>query len=199
MKNVTALADQVATLLRDSGVENYDQTKNVFSEVRRIMQITRPKKRKPKEGPKTISLGELQSFLLAAYEVSDEIGLMMATLYKAALGVGEFTELTVSDLRQKDKILVANSQTAEKRREVVVPADLANLLGFHIGERSSGPLFMSKRKGAYSVRRIQQITRQVSELAGLSNSATPEVIRQTRLEHLREAGMDEEDLRVYVG
>jgi site-specific recombinase XerD len=199
MKNVTALAGQVATLLRNSGVENYDQTKNLFSEVRRIMEITRPKKRKLREGPKTIGLGELQSFLFSAYEVSDEVGLMMATLYKAALGVGEFTELTVSDLRQKDKILVVNSGTAEKKREVVVPADLANLLGFHIGDRSSGPLFMSKRKGAYSVRRVQQITRQVSELAGLSNSATPEVIRQTRLKHLREAGMDEEDLRAYTG
>lgn len=199
MKNVTALANQVATLLRDSGVENYDQTKNLFSEVRQIMEITRPKNRKSKEGPKTIGLGELQSFLLAAYEVSDKVGLMMATLYKAALGVGEFTELTVSDLRQKDKILIANSGTAEKRREVFIPADLANLLGFHVGERSSGPLFMSKRKGAYSVRRVQQITRQVSELAGLSNSATPEVIRQTRLEHLREAGMDEDELQVYIG
>jgi len=199
MKNVRALADQVATLLRDAGVENYDQTKNVFSEVRRIMQITRPKKRKTKEGPKTIGLGELQSFLLAAYEVNDEVGLIMTTLYKAALGVGEFTELTVSDLRQKDKKLVVNSRTAEKRREVVIPGDLANLLGFHVGDRSSGPLFMSKRKGAYSVRRVQQVTRQVSELAGLSKSATPEVLRQTRLKHLREAGMDEEDLRAYVG
>jgi hypothetical protein len=58
---------------------------------------------------------------------------------------------------------------------------------------------MSKRKGSYFVRRVQQITRQVSELAGLSNSATPEIIRQTRLEHLREAGMDEEDFRAYAG
>jgi site-specific recombinase XerD len=199
MKNVTALADQVATLLRESGVESYDQTKNVFSEVRRIMQLSRPKKRKSRSGPKTIDLRELQSFLLAAYEVSDEIGLMMTALYKTALGVGEFTELSVSDLRSSDNLLVVNPGNPEKMREIIIPADLANLLGYHVGDRSSGPMFMSKRKGAYSARRIQQITQQVSELAGLSHSATPEMIRQTRLEHLREAGMDEEDLQMYVG
>lgn len=199
MKNVTDLADQVATLLRASGVENYDQTKNLFSEVRRIMALSPPKRRKPKGGPKTISHSELQSFLLAAHEISDEIGLMMSTLYKTALGVGEFTDLNVEDLRQQERILVANAQIEEKRRQVIITGDLANLLGYHVGERTSGPLFMSNRKGAYSMRRVQQLTRQVSELAGLDDTVTPEMLRQTRLEHLRDAGMEEEDLRGYIG
>lgn len=199
MKNVTAVADQVATLLRESGVVSYDQTKYVFGEVRRIMQLTPPKRRKTKEGPKTISLKELQSFLLSAHDVSDEIGLMMTTLYKTAVGVGEFVRLEVNDLRQDDRVLIVNAQEEEERREVIIPGDLANLLGFHIGGRAAGPLFMSKRRGAYSVRRVQQIVRQVSALAGLEVAVTPEVVRQTRLEHLRDAGMDEEDLRGYIG
>jgi len=177
MKNVTALADQVAALLRSAGVENYDQTKHVFSEVRRVMELTPPKKRKVKVGPKTISFADLQSFLLAAYDVSDEVGLMMATLYKTAAGVVEFTELAATDLQQQEGILIVNTRSMGERREIIIPPDLANLLGFHVGDRSSGALFLSKRKGAYSVRRIQQLTRQVSELAGLSDPATPEMIR----------------------
>jgi integrase len=163
------------------------------------MQVKRPKKRKPKGGPRTISLKELQSFLLAAHEMSDDVGLMMTTLYKTATSVGEFSELEVSDLQEEDRALIINARKPGERRELAIPRDLANLLGFHVGDKSTGPLFTTKRKGAYSIRRLQQITRQVSDLAGLSHSATPEIIRQTRLEHLREAGMDEEDLRAYVG
>lgn len=124
---------------------------------------------------------------------------MMTTLYKTAVGVGEFVRLEVNDLRQADRVLIVNAQEEEERRAVIIPGDLANLLGFHIGSRAAGPLFMSKRKGAYSVRRVQQITRQVSALAGLEVAVTPEVVRQTRLEHLRGAGMNEEDLKAYVG
>ncbi len=45
MEDVTALAKQVARLLRKSGLETYDQTKHVFREVRKELDLSPPKRR----------------------------------------------------------------------------------------------------------------------------------------------------------
>lgn len=199
MKDVKNVASRIAALLQEAGVDRYDQTKNVFGEVRRLMKLRPPKTRTTRSGPKVISSRELQALLLAAHEASDEIGLLVSTLYKAALRTRELVRLDVVDLRQGERTLIVRGQGNRAAREVVIPSDLARLLRLHVGERAAGPIFFSKRGGRFSVRRVQQLTQQLAERAALETAVTPDVLRRSRLAHLRQVGMDEESLRSYVG
>ncbi len=65
MEDVTALAKQVARLLRKSGLETYDQTKHVFREVRKELDLS-PPKRRGRNTVKRLSVEHLRAFLKAA-------------------------------------------------------------------------------------------------------------------------------------
>ena len=108
MEDVTALAKQVARLLRKSGLETYDQTKHVFREVRKQLDLS-PPKRRGRNTVKRLSVEHLRSFLKAAGREEPKVSLMMQTLYESAVRVSEFTSLEARDFTYDQRRLVVRA------------------------------------------------------------------------------------------
>ncbi len=198
MEDVTALAKQVARLLRKSGLETYDQTKHVFREVRKELDLS-PPKRRGRNTVKRLSVEHLRAFLKAAGREEPKVTLMMQTLYESAVRVNEFTSLQARDFMYDQRRLVVRAGKGDKRREVIISAELAGMLRLHLGDRKSGALFRSRQGKAYSDRRIQQLVDQVAIAAGIEKRVTPHTLRHTRATLLTEAGMTREELGPLLG
>lgn len=198
MNEVKAIAQQVARLLRKSGLETYDQTKHVFREVRRELDLS-PPKRSSRGGARHLSAEEIRAFLQVAHRRDAALGLMLKTLYKSAVRVDEFTSLEAYDLRYERRRLVVRSRKRDTDREVILSPQLAQLLGLHLGDRRSGPLFCSRRGRAYSNRRIQQLVDEVADAAEITKRVTPQVLRLTRAALLTEGGLPREQLELFLG
>jgi integrase/recombinase XerD len=198
MQEVSKLAKQLAKQMRKAGVTNYDQTKHIFKEVRKELDLS-PDKKRGKGTVKRISLEQLRRFLEFAQRHSAERGLMMQTLYETAVRVDEFTNLRVEHFLYEQRRLVVVAGKGDKRREIPLTSNLANMLRIHNSERSEGPLFRSSRGKAFTSRRIQQIVNDVAESASLTTHLTPHILRHTRATDLVEAGMTRDQLRSLLG
>ena len=198
MTDVQPLAKQIARLLRKAGLETYDQTKHVFREVRKELDL-RPGKRRGRDTVKRLSVEELRAFLKAAQRRKPQDALMMQTLYETAVRVSEFTALQADDLMYDQRRLVVRRGKGDKRREVIISPELATMLRLHLNDRRSGPLFRSQRGGSYSDRRIQHIVEEVAAAAGIGSRVSPHTLRHTRATLLTEAGMTREELGPLLG
>ena len=198
MENVAQLAKKIANLMRKEGVENYDQTKNVFREVRRQLDLTQPT-RKGRGTVKRLSTEQLRDFLEQAHRHSATRGLMIQTLYEAALRVSEFVNLRVEDFYYDQRRLVVKSGKGDKRREVPITPALANLLRIHINDRDQGPIFRSRQAGPFTTRRIRQIIDEVGQAANIKTKVYPHLLRHTRATLLVESGMTNEQLQPMLG
>jgi integrase/recombinase XerD len=82
---------------------------------------------------------------------------------------------------------------------------LAQDLGFLVGRRATGPLFLSLRQGALTVRQLNRIVHDVGELAGVANpnpdadGVTPHLFRHTFARQWKDAGGDIETLTNILG
>lgn len=198
MQNVDQLAKQVARLLRKGGVINYDQTKHVFRQVRKELDLS-PPKRRGRDTVKRISIEQLRSFLDHAQRKSFLRGLMMQTLYETAVRVDEFVNLRVEHFLYEQRRLIIAAGKGDKRREIPLTSTLATLLRGHCSGREQGALFQSRRGKKYTARRIQQIVDEVATDAGLTTRVTPHTLRHTRATDLVEAGMTRDQLRSLLG
>ena len=93
----------------------------------------------------------------------------------------------------------------DKRREVPIRRDLAQLLRLHIGVRRAGPLFASRQQGSgltphvLTRQRVGQMVRDVAEAAGISKRVYPHLLRHTVATRLLALGMDITDLQRFLG
>jgi integrase/recombinase XerD len=199
MKNNTqAIANQVAGILREAGIETYDQTKNLFREIRKTMQITPPTTRKKSKTVKTITRDEVSRFLETCVGNDLTTGLMMETLYRSAVRSHELIKIQVVDFKPDKNYLLIDTNDGQYR-QVTITAALADRLLDYLNGRNSGPLFVSNRGKAFSSRRIEQMVSQSADQAGLDKKVTPGTLRNSRISHLRKAGMAEEDLKDFIG
>jgi site-specific recombinase XerD len=198
MQDVDKLVKQVARLLRKSGVENYDQTKHIFREIRKELDLS-PPKRRGRDTVKRISLEQLRSFLDHAQRHSATRGLMMQALYETAVRVDEFVNLRVEHFLYEQRRLVVVAGKGDKRREIPLTSALSNLLRIHNDKRTEGPIFRSTKGSAFTCRRIQQIVDEVASNAVLTTKISPHILRHTRATDLVEAGMTRDQLRSILG
>jgi len=174
MQDVDKLVKQVARLLRKSGVENYDQTKHIFREIRKELDLS-PPKRRGRDTVKRISLEQLRSFLDHAQRHSATRGLMMQALYETAVRVDEFVNLRVEHFLYEQRRLVVVAGKGDKRREIPLTSALSNLLRIHNDKRTEGPIFRSTKGSAFTCRRIQQIVDEVASNAVLTTKVSPHI------------------------
>ena len=74
------------------------------------------------------------------------------------------------------------------------------LLSTHLKERKTGPVFRSQRGSRFTNRRIQQIVKEIAQLADIrSIEVTPHTLRHTRATFLAEDGMGKDHLQVFLG
>lgn len=198
MKDVKELADRIAQLMREAGVVNYGQTRHVFKQVRQSLGVS-DWVFEYRDPLKCVSHEDLRDFLAAAYRHSESRGLLLQTLYETAVRISEFVHLQVADFSHEQRILTINRLQGAKDREVPVTVRLADKLLKAVDGRTEGPLFRSKRRKAYTHRRIQQIVAAVANEVGIKIPVTPYTLRYTRATDLAEAGMTWDELQQMTG
>lgn len=187
-------------LVKDFDRQNitYSQSQYIIKQVRNQLGL---KPTKLNRGTvKRMSRAELDRFLEAAYTQSSTIGLMMQTLYETAARVDEFVNLNADDIKKEELRIVIRSGKGNKRREVPIDRPLTNTLLVHLQDRRTGPIFRSRRSSRFSVRRIQQIVKNIAHLAEINSiEVTPHTLRHTRATLLTEQGMSTESVRDFLG
>ena len=176
----------------------YSQSQYIFKEVRKKLEL-KPEKR-IKGTVKRLSRKEYQDFINIAYEKSPKVGVMMQTLFETAARVDEFTSLNANDIYFQEMRIVIKSGKGSKRREVPIDEHLVRLLSTHLKKRKSGPVFRTQRTKRYTNRRIQQIVKEIAELAQIKSiDVTPHTLRHTRATFLAEDGMAKDYLQIFLG
>ena len=178
---IERISGEIADILLREGIE-YVQTKAVFRAAREKAGLKAPKERRT--APSRLMLEEQLRFIDAAYARDGQSGLMIQALLETGTRVSEFVALRVEDVSLAERVIIIESGKGGKRREVPIRTDLARLLSMHIGRRRSGPLFVSREKGArgarvYSRQRIGQVVRGIAREAGIGKRIYPHLLRHT--------------------
>ena len=187
----------VTLLFRKHNI-SYEQSKNIFKEVRKNLEL-KPTPSKNKGTVKRLSRAELESFINAAFEKSAKVGLMMMVLYETGCRVDEFCHLEFDDIYfQECKIIVRNGK-GDKRREVPVSKSLIKSLKIWLNNRTHGFLFINTRYRKFSARSIQLICKELRQAAGIKLDITPHTLRHTRATLLAEDGLEKDLLAKFLG
>ena len=196
-----SLARTLAAAIRKSEPNlTYDESKDLFKEVRRQLNL-KPPRRRNNGTVKRMSKSELEAFLNAAYERDARTGTMMQTLYETGCRVSEFCDLEVDDFYSDECRIIVREGKGGKRREIPITSALSNHLKLYLefsGIRE-GRVFNSQNGPRISPRRIQQLVKEIADAAGISMTVTPHTLRHTRLTLLAEAGMPKDHLQIFAG
>jgi integrase/recombinase XerD len=104
-----------------------------------------------------------------------------------------------------ERVITIRHGKGDKRREVPIRRELAQLLRLHIGSRRAGPLFTSRQRGSGPMphvltrQRVGQIVRTVAVEAKISKRVYPHLLRHTVATRLLALGMDITDLQRFLG
>ena len=198
---IERISGEIADILLREGID-YVQTKAVFRAAREKAGLKAPKERRT--APSRLTLEEQLRFIDAADTRDGQSGLTIQTLLETGTRVSEFVALRVEDVSLAERVIIIESGKGGKRREVPIRTDLARLLSMHIGRRRSGPLFVSREKGArgarvYSRQRIGQVVRGIAREAGIGKRIYPHLLRHTMATRLLAIGMDITDIQKFLG
>lgn len=186
---------RVAKILRD-GNYSYDQSKDLFKAARRAVGLTAPKRRRGSVD--RLTKDEFEAFLNTAYARSGVQGLLIRTLLETGSRVSAFCRMRIENISFAE-LEIRITDKGDKSRDVPILRSLANELRLHLGDRDSGYVFPSPRGGHYSVRRLQQLVKEVAAEAGIAKNVYPHLLRHTMAQHLADQGMPENLLQKFLG
>ena len=187
----------VTLLFRKHNI-SYEQSKNIFKEVRKNLEL-KPTPSKNKGTVKRLSRAELESFINAAFDKSAKVGLMMMVLYETGCRVDEFCNVETEDIYFQEMKIIVKSGKGDKRREVPVSKSLINSLKIWLDNRTHGFLFINTRYRKFSARSIQLICKDLREAAEIKLDVTPHTLRHTRATLLAEDGLEKDLLAKFLG
>ena len=202
MTSIARTAAAIAAILARDGID-YAQSKAVFKAARVRAGLHAPPERRG--GVDRLSVEEELRFLDQAYAQDGRTGLMLQTLLETGARSSELVQLRVEDVSLAERVITIRQGKGDKRREVPIRRDLAQLLRLHIGVRRAGPLFASRQEGSgptphmLTRQRVGQIVRAVAVAAGISKRVYPHLLRHTVATRLLALGMDITDLQRFLG
>ena len=196
----TAARDIAAVLVRH-GLD-YNGSKRAVARARQIARLKRPRDRRGVI--KRLSANEAERFVDAAWERSGRDGLMLRTLLETAARVSELVALDVTHVDAADRHVEIHDGKGGKNRIVPITRDLAQMLSVFVGERRSGPLFLSRVSGSgvpyqLSTRRVHQLVREVADSARIEKKVHPHLLRHTTATRLLIDGMSLHDVALFLG
>lgn len=113
-----------------------------------------------------LSRDEEQRLIQPAYRDKGAHGaLLIKTLFQTGARVSEFAGIRVEDLFFDELMILTNKGKGGKSRYVPTPAELAQELQTHLGDRETGYLFETNRRLPSSPRRIQPVVKETAEKA----------------------------------
>src|SRR3954447_8008657 len=202
MTSIPRAAKAIAAILVREGID-YAQSKAVFRAARQRAGLHAPPERRG--GVDRLTVEEELRFLDQAYAQGGRIGLMLQTLLETGARASELVQLRIEDVSLAERVITIREGKVERRRELPIRRELAQLLGLHIGSRRAGPLFTSRQRGSgptphvLTRQRVGQIVRIVAVGAGISKRVYPHLLRHTVATRLLALGMDITDLQRFLG
>src|SRR5262249_43821048 len=94
--------------------------------------------------------------------------------------------------------VITDGKGSEERYVPVVP-ELTHELRTYLRDRTTGPLFETRRHTSYSPRRIQQLVQETAALAGITKRVHPHLLRHSVATTLLERGMALEQIQQFLG
>jgi integrase/recombinase XerC len=164
----------------------------------------------PKSVPKALTAAEAEDVVGTVAELSDDdwIGkrdcAVLLLLYGCGLRIGEALGLTRSMAPEagQDSLLVTgkgNKQRMVPLLPVVAAAIADYLAACPFAQPQDGPLFLGKRGGPLTARRVQERLQDLRSLLGLPESATPHALRHSFATHLLAGGGDLRAIQELLG
>jgi len=175
----------------------YDQTRYVAKEVRCALAIARPPTRQRVIA--RLSRTEEERLITQAYRMPGVRGLLIKTLFQTGARVSEFVHLQVPDVYFDEQMLLITHAKSGKQRYVPLLPELTHELRTYLRDRTTGPLFETRRHTPYSPRRIQQLVQETAALAGLTKRVHPHLLRHSVATTLLERGMPLEQIQQFLG
>ena len=164
----------------------------------------------PKAVPKALTAAEAAEAVDSVAELSDDdwVGkrdcAVLLLLYGCGLRVGEALGLTRAEAPKPGQETLLVTGKGNKQRMVpllpVVTAAIADYLAAcPFAQDNSSPLFLGKRGGKLSARRVQERLQGLRHLLGLPDSATPHALRHSFATHLLAGGGDLRAIQELLG
>lgn len=107
--------------------------------------------------------------------------------------------LDVEDLDFEEMTIHIRHGKRSKQRLIPLHPEIGATLGDYLGERRSGPVFLSERGGRISNRRLRSLVKQLGREAGLPKDIHPHSLRHTFAVAIREAGEELDVLKDLLG
>ncbi len=151
MVAITRAAAAVAAILVREGVD-YAQRQAVFTAARQRASLHAPAARRG--GGDRLTVEEEWRFLDQTYAQSGRTGLMLQTLLETGARASELVQLKVEDVSLAERVVAIRHGKGDRRRELPVRRDRAQLLRLHLGTRRAGPRFARAVSRALGQRRM---------------------------------------------
>lgn len=202
MASIKHAVAAVATILVREGVD-YAQSKAVFKAARERAGLRASLERRG--GVDRLTVEEELRFLDQAYAQNGKTGLMLQTLLETGARASELVQLRIEDVSLAERVITIRHGKGDKRREVPIRRDLAQLLQLHIGTRRAGPLFASRQQGSgptphvLTRQRVGQMVRDVAGAARITKRVYPHLLRHTVATRLLALDIDITDLQRFLG
>lgn len=175
----------------------YDQLKYLFARIRKKLEL-KPS-RKVKRIPELLTGEELRRLIAFGYKEKPLKGLMVRTLLLSGTRVNEFVNIKAEDFRYEDGEIYISTAKGGKNRVVPLEGNLVLNLQQYLGGRKNGYLFETQAGKQLSVRRIQQIVKEVAESAGITKRVYPHLLRHQVATILHNNGMPLEHVQKFLG
>lgn len=124
---------------------------------------------------------------------------IITLFFYAGLRCNELRMLDVEDLDFEAGTVFVRFAKRSKQRIVPLHAEVADALQGYLGDRRTGPLFLSSRRQRISLRRLRSLTKALGQLAGLRKDLHPHALRHSFAVALLDASVDLETIRDLLG
>ncbi|WP_425148686.1 tyrosine-type recombinase/integrase [Deinococcus sp.] len=201
MSEQKAKSEVVSQLVRLARRErlSYDDFAYVCQQARKKLKLKKTKREY--RLPHLLTAEELTRFFKAVRDggqVQHEIILQL--LMFTAVRVGELVKIEVSDLDLAACKIFVDQGKGSKDRYLLFPQAFALVLRAHLAAHPDNRfLFETQRRGAYTVRRIQQIVQQYRLNAGLSDAVHPHLFRHQMLTFLTGEKLSDAQIQLLSG
>ena len=151
-----------------------------------------------------LKYADVRKLIVAAPNFRDRC--VVKTLFWFGLRREELAELDIRDIDFERRRITVRMGKGEKTR--VIPSideETLNDLRHLIGERQTGPVFLSGRNRKFSLRQVNYITQGVGVLARVHNPnprlshINPHIFRHSIARHLKNQGLSGEFIQNFLG
>lgn len=148
--------------------------------------------------PKCLPRPDADALVAAARRPRDR--LLVLTGFYCGLRVSELHGLDIEDLDLGSAVLTVRHGKGDKARAVPIPDRLVIEFRQFLGERRSGPVFLSRKwQARLGVRAMQLLVQRLGERAGLPRRVTCHQLRHSYAQRLLETGATIMEVRDLLG